>query len=77
MVSFDVVLLFTNVPVALAVEVARRRLRACTSLLERTPLSVNELANLLDFCLNATYLSFRGRTYQQTFGTAIWGRQCR
>ena len=58
-------------PVSLAVEVARRRLRADTSLSERTPLSVNELADLLEFCLNATFLCFRGRTYQQTFGTAM------
>ena len=26
---------------------------------------------LLEFCLNATYMSLRGKVYQQTFGTAM------
>ena len=71
LVSFDVVSLFTNVPVGLAVDIARRRLETDTSLVSRTSLSPGELTELLTFCLNATYFSFRGRFFQQTFGTAM------
>ena len=71
LVSFDVVSLFTNVPVNLAIDVAHRRLRANDSLPSRTNLSVVELIQLLEFCLNATYLSFRGQVFQQTYGTAM------
>ena len=69
LVSFDVVSLFTNVPVNLAIDVAHRRLQADDSLPSRTNLSVTELTQLLEFCLNATYLSFRGQVFQQTYGT--------
>ncbi len=34
-------------------------------------LSPNEVTNLLSFCLNATYLSYKGHFCQQTFGTAM------
>ena len=71
LVSFDVVSLFTNIPVELAVDVARRRLEADPSLDSRTSLTADELVRLLAFCLNATYLSFRGCVFQQTFCTAM------
>ena len=71
LVSFDVVSLFTCVPVDLAVEVAQRRLSEDEALSSRTSLNVQEVVKLLRFCLSATYLSFRGEYYQQTFGTAM------
>lgn len=46
-VSFDVISLFTNVPVVLAMEVAEDR-----NLESRTPMSVEEIVILLRFCLN-------------------------
>ena len=69
--SFDVVSLFTCVPVELAVEIAKQRLSRDEDLPTRTSLTVQEVVRLLSFCLNATYLSFRGEHYQQTFGTAM------
>ena len=71
LVSFDVVSLFTNVPVDLAMTVARQRLQVDGSLAERTSLSVDEIMKLLELCLSATFMAFRGSMFQQTFGTAM------
>ena len=62
LVSFDVSL-FTNIPVSLAIDVAHRRLEEDESLSERTTLPVEGILMLLQLCLNATYLSFRGNYY--------------
>ena len=71
LVSFHVVSLFTRIPTDLAVDVARRRLEDDETLPDRTNLTVDSVILLLDFCLKATYLVFRGCYYQQTFGTAM------
>ena len=60
LVSFDVVSLFTKVPTTLAVRVASDRLKADPSLPERTALSPAVVTRLLTFCLDATYLCYRG-----------------
>ena len=64
LVSFDVISLFTNVPIDLAVQVAHERPSADTSLAERTALSADQVANLFHFCLDATFLAYRGEYYQ-------------
>jgi hypothetical protein len=71
MVSFDVVSLFTRVPTNLAVQVARCRLRDDDTLVLRTGLRIDDITDLLTMCLNATYLQFRGKIYQQIHGTAM------
>ena len=38
---------------------------------DRTLLSVGSIVSLLELCLNATYLQFKGNFYQQTQGTAM------
>ena len=68
--SFDVSL-FTNVPVHLATEVTQRRLEDNVDLKDRTGLNIKEVMMLLEFCLSATFLSFRGGVYQHTFETAM------
>ena len=50
---------------------ARCRLEHDPTLEARTNLTTDKLVQLLTFCLNATYLSFRGQVFQQTFGTAM------
>ena len=71
LVSFDVVSLFTKVPTGLAISVARKKLESDDSFSDRTALSVDNVIRLLSFCLDATYLSFRGKFYQQIYGTAM------
>ena len=69
--SFDVVSLFTKVPTELAIDVARRHPEEDETLSDRTNLTVNNIIVLLDLCLKATYLMYRGCYYQQIFGTAM------
>ena len=71
LVSFDVVSLFTKVPIELAIQVAKERLQGDNTLEDRTALSINDIIQLLEFCLKATYFSFHGKYYQQIFGTAM------
>ena len=69
--SFDVVSLFTKVAIELAIHVAKERLQEDNTLEDRTALSINDIIQLLEFCLKATYFSFRGKYYQQIFGIAM------
>ena len=69
--SFDVVPLFTNIPVDLAIKVATKRLRQDATLLQRTSLPVEDIIDFLSFCLNTTYFVFEGCYYQQVFGIAM------
>lgn len=71
LVSFDVVSLFTKIPVDLAIKVAEKRLKQDASLRQRTSLPVEDLIDLLSFCLNTTQFTYNGTYYQQVFGTAM------
>ena len=71
LVSFDVVSLFTKIPVDLAVKVAEERLREDASLGQRTSLPVEDIIHLLSFCLKTTQFTYNGTYYQQVFGIAM------
>ena len=43
----------------------------CPSHAERTDQSVDDILGLLSLCLDATFLSYRGKVYRQVHGTAI------
>ena len=60
--------LLTNIPVGLAIAVARHRLEADTSLGFRMNLRIQELVQLME---DATYLCFLGHIFQRMFGTAV------
>ena len=71
LVSFDTVSLFTKVPVNLAAKVARKRIITDQLLADHTALSPDEVVSLLELCIRATYLSYKGEMFQQVFGTAM------
>ena len=65
LVSFDVSSLLTNVPVSEAVSIIRERLREDRTLGNRTSLSLEWTADLLEMCLRSTYFSFGGNFYKR------------
>ena len=71
LVSFDVVSLFTKIPVDFAVKVAEERLGEDASQGRRTSLPVEDIINLLSFCLKTTQFAYNGTYYQQGFDKAM------
>ena len=57
-VSFEVVSLFTKIPVDFAVKVAEERLREDASRGQRTSLPVEDIIHLLSFCLKTTQFTY-------------------
>ena len=68
LISLDVVSLFTNVPIELAVDSIVRRWdhigRKCS-------IPREEFLRAIRFVLNSTYFTFNGKYYKQTFGTPM------
>ena len=71
MVSFDVVLLFTNIPVELAKKVTFDLLNEDDTLCNRTDLTMDDIEIALNFCLSNTYFTFEKKYYQQIFGVPM------
>jgi hypothetical protein len=71
LISYDVSALFTSIPTPDALRVIRTYLESDTTLCDRSPLSVDQLLGLLEFCLNTTYFVYQGNFYQQTHGAAM------
>ena len=71
MIYFDVVSLFTNVPIDDAYCVALRRLEKDPELPDRTSLSPAKIVSLLEFVLRSTYFLYVGVYYEQTDGEAM------
>ena len=70
-ISHDVVSLFTNTPIDMALRVIRERLEGDTKLHTRMRLTVEDIMDSLNFIVTTTYFSFRGVIYQQKFGAAM------
>jgi phosphohistidine swiveling domain-containing protein len=71
LVSFDVVSLFTNVPVQKTIELVKSKLEIDQTLTERTKLSVTAIIELLKLCITKTYFQFNNDFYEQNFGLAM------
>ena len=71
LVSYDVVSLFTSVPIGEAVKVIQEMLHDDEDLVVRTPLSPDRIGELLELCLRSTYFSYNGEFYEQSEGAAM------
>jgi hypothetical protein len=71
LVSYDVSALFTSIPVPEAIAAVKEKLDRDANLSERTPLSSDQILELLTFCLNTTYFMYNGQFYKQTHGAAM------
>ena len=69
--SYDVSALFTSIPVPDAIKAVRIKLDEDPRLQDRTPLSRERILELLSFCLNTTFFSYRGVIYKQKHGAAM------
>lgn len=71
MLSFDVVSLFTKVPIAEALVTISDLLSQDESLEERTAIPAEDICALTELCLRSTYFEFQGRFFEQTDGAAM------
>ena len=71
MVSFDMVSLFTAIPVHKACNYIRRKLEDDSSLHSRTKLDIDDIIWLLNFVLSNNYFVYNHSTYKQIHGCAM------
>ena len=71
LVSFDVVSLFTSVPVDCAIKCIFDLLVVDDSLPKRTQLNAHDIKTGLEICSNSNVFSFQSVLYRQTFGTPM------
>ena len=69
--SYNVTALFTSVPTDPDVNIIKDLLEKYETLSNRSILSVQNITELLGFCLHNTYCSFQNKFYEQVKGTAI------
>ena len=69
--SYDVTSLFTSVPIDPALNIIKDQLEKDGKLNDRTVLSVQDIIELLGFCLHNTYFSFQNKFYEQIEGAAM------
>ena len=73
LMSHDVVALFTNVPIDLALTIIKTKLEEDPKFKDRTNLKVDDVCELLSLILCSTYFSYKNTLYQQKFGVAMGG----
>jgi hypothetical protein len=70
-VSFDVVSLFTKVPIQETLEYIKWKLQNYDSLSDLTILDIRDIMELLKICLSSTYFNYQNDFYHQKEGTAM------
>ena len=71
MISFDVVSLFTAIPVDRACERIRNKLNKDNTLGQRYKLSIDDIIKLLRFTLSKSYFTYNNETCKQIHGCAM------
>ena len=71
MISFDVVSLFTAIPVDRACERIRNKFNKDNTLGQRYKLSIDDIIKLLRFTLSNSYFTYNNETYKQIHGCAM------
>lgn len=71
MISFDVVSLFTNVPIDGALETISTLLENDDSYQDHTAIPAADICSLTELCLRSTYFQFQDSFYEQVEGTAM------
>ena len=69
--SYDVTSLFTSVPIDPALNIIKDLLEKDEKLNDRTVLSVQNITELLGFCLHHAYFSFQNKFYEQVEGATM------
>ena len=70
-ISYDVKVLFTSVPIQPALTIIEILLEEDPGLQERTLMTVKNIICLLEFCLKSTYFTFQNQYYEQVEGAAV------
>ena len=68
---YDVMLLFTSVPMDPTITIVQHRLHQDLLLPHRTSISIPKLIALLELCLKNTYFLFQGKYFEQVHGAAL------
>ena len=71
MVSFDVVFLFTAIPVNKACYSIKKKLEEDSSLHSRTKLDIEDISSLVNFVLSNNYFMFSDKIYRQIHGCTM------
>ncbi len=71
MISFDVVSLFTKVPIKEVILILKIILEQDNSLEDRTAITPGELYNLVELCVQSTYFCFEETFYEQKEGASM------
>ena len=70
-ISYDVTVLFTSVPILPAVSIIQQQLANDKDLQQRTTLSIKHIISLLKFCLRNTCFVFQGQYHEQVERAAM------
>ena len=72
--SYDVIALFTSIPVSSALEIIRNKLDQDADLPNRSIMTADNIIELLGFCLNNTYFLFQD-VFMNRQKELPWGHQ--
>ena len=73
LVSFDVTSLYTNVPIAKALEIIKDLLFKDGNVKDKTSIPVDDFSDIVNFLLTKTWFLYNGKFYKQTDGVAMGG----